>query len=132
MLTRRDLIIAGTAIGGACATGSIAARARPDFIRRQGTQLLNGAKPFRYVGTNMWYAAYLGANASYGNRDRLKRELDRVAGLGIESVRILGSSEVLAAQEFGDSRPSATDPASTTEPCSRGSTSRSPRWASAT
>ena len=93
MLTRRDLIIAGSAIGGACATGSMAARARPDFIRGQGTQLLNGAKPFRYVGTNMWYAAYLGANASYGNRDRLKRELDRVAGLGIESVRILGSSE---------------------------------------
>ena len=93
MLTRRDLIIAGTAIGGACATASIAARAQPDFIRRQGTQLLNGAKPFRYVGTNMWYAAYLGTNASYGDRDRLKRELDRVAGLGIESVRILGSSE---------------------------------------
>ncbi|MFL6727446.1 MAG: mannanase [Sphingomicrobium sp.] len=41
----------------------------------------------------MWYAAYLGADAPVGNRDRLKRELDRLAGLGINNVRILGSSE---------------------------------------
>jgi mannan endo-1,4-beta-mannosidase len=37
----------------------------------------------------MWYAAYLGA----GNLDRLKRELDRCSALGINNVRILGSSE---------------------------------------
>lgn len=42
----------------------------------------------------MWYAAYLGADAPFGNRGRLQRELDRLAGLGIESIRILGSSEL--------------------------------------
>ena len=41
----------------------------------------------------MWAAAYLGADAPFGNRDRLKRELDRLAALGINNVRILGSSE---------------------------------------
>ena len=40
----------------------------------------------------MWYAAYLGSDAA-GNRGRLKRELDRVAALGINNIRILGSSE---------------------------------------
>ena len=48
----------------------------------------------------MWYAAYLGADAPIGNRDRLKRELDRLAALGINNVRILGIVRILAAQEF--------------------------------
>src|SRR6266498_1901038 len=94
MLNRRELIFAGSAIAGACATLPLAARSlAPVFVRRDGKRLTSGGRPYRYVGTNMWYAAYLGANAPYGNRDRLKRELDRVAALGIESIRILGSSE---------------------------------------
>src|ERR1051325_2363522 len=94
MLTRRDLIVAGSALAGACAAAPLGARAaKLAFLRREGMRLINGAQTYRYVGTNMWYAAYLGADAPYGNRDRLKRELDRVAALGIESIRILGSSE---------------------------------------
>jgi mannan endo-1,4-beta-mannosidase len=94
MLNRRDLIHAGSALAGACAIAPLAARASPPaFVRREGTRLVKDGRPYRYVGTNMWYAAYLGANAPYGNHDRLKRELDRIAALGIESVRILGSSE---------------------------------------
>jgi mannan endo-1,4-beta-mannosidase len=50
-------------------------------------------RPYRIAGTNMWAAAYLGADAPIGNRDRLKRELDRLAALGINNIRILGSSE---------------------------------------
>lgn len=42
----------------------------------------------------MWYAAYLGADAPFGNRARLKRELDELAALGVTNVRILGSSEL--------------------------------------
>src|SRR5947209_4538856 len=93
MLTRRDLIVSGSALLGAAATAPLRARSpAPAFVRRDGTRLTLGGRPYRYVGTNMWYAAYLGANATYGNRDRLRRELDRVAALGIESIRILGSS----------------------------------------
>jgi mannan endo-1,4-beta-mannosidase len=40
----------------------------------------------------MWYAAYLGAGSA-ANRDRLKRELDRLNALGVDNVRILGSAE---------------------------------------
>jgi mannan endo-1,4-beta-mannosidase len=57
-------------------------------------QFLLGAEPYRFVGTNMWYAAYLGANAAFGDRARLQRELDALVALGVDNVRILGSSEL--------------------------------------
>ena len=74
--------------------------------------------PARLAGTNMWYAAYLGVDAPFGNRARLKRELDRLVALGIDNVRILGSSELLAAQELDHSRPSATAAPTIARPCS--------------
>jgi len=92
-LSRREAIIGTSALLASAAAPSLARPAPFAFVRREGMRLINGAQTYRYVGTNMWYAAYLGADAPYGNRDRLKRELDRVAALGIESIRILGSSE---------------------------------------
>lgn len=94
MLTRRHLIVAGSAVAGACATHTLAAKPKPEFVRRHAMRLISGVKEYRYAGTNMWYAAYLGADAPYGNRERLKRELDRLLALGVTSVRILGSSEL--------------------------------------
>ncbi|TCP29860.1 mannan endo-1,4-beta-mannosidase [Sphingomonas sp. BK235] len=41
----------------------------------------------------MWYAAYLGADASYGDRARLGRELDTLAALGVRNLRIMASAE---------------------------------------
>ena len=62
---------------------SIIARSRPaSFVRAHGARFLSGSDPYRIAGTNMWYAAYLGADAPIGNRDRLKRELDRLTALG--------------------------------------------------
>jgi mannan endo-1,4-beta-mannosidase len=93
-LSRREAIAGASALlAASAAVPTFAREAPPQFVRRDGMALRVGTKRYRYAGTNMWYAAYLGANAPYGNRDRLKRELDRVAGLGIESIRILGSSE---------------------------------------
>jgi mannan endo-1,4-beta-mannosidase len=95
MFTRRDLMIGTSALLAVPATPILAARPKPRaFVSRKGARLVNGGRTYRYVGTNMWYAAYLGADAPYGNRDRLKRELDRVQALGISSIRILGSSEL--------------------------------------
>jgi mannan endo-1,4-beta-mannosidase len=91
MLTRRDLMVAGSTLLGACATVPAIA-ARP-FVRTQGTRFTAAGAPYRIAGTNMWYAAYLGADAPIGNRDRLKREFDRLTSLGVDNVRILGSSE---------------------------------------
>jgi len=94
-LTRRQALAGASAMAAACAAPSIAAAALSSrFIRREGIRLIRNGQPWRYAGTNMWYAAYLGADAPYGNRARLQREFDRVADLGIQSVRILGSSEL--------------------------------------
>jgi mannan endo-1,4-beta-mannosidase len=97
MITRRNLLLGTSAVLGcsAVAQSRIAApRRERGFIRRDGTRLMLDGEPWRYVGTNMWYAAYLGADAPYGNRARLQREFDRLAGLGVTSVRLLGSSEL--------------------------------------
>ena len=95
MFTRRDLLIGTSALLAVPATPIRSAPSKSGaFVRRQGARLVSAGRAYRYVGTNMWYAAYLGADAPYGNRDRLKRELDRLLGLGVTSVRILGSSEL--------------------------------------
>ncbi|HXG82325.1 MAG TPA: mannanase [Sphingomicrobium sp.] len=93
MLDRRQLVVGGGLLLAACTTGA-GRGSSPLFVRRDGARFLIGGQPYRYAGTNMWYAAYLGADAPYGNRDRLKRELDRLSALGIDNVRILGSSEL--------------------------------------
>jgi mannan endo-1,4-beta-mannosidase len=87
MLNRRQLIVCAGALAAASAVPAASSANR--IIRRSGMTFTSGGKPYRIAGTNMWYAAYLGAF----NLDRLKRELDRVAALGINNVRILGSSE---------------------------------------
>jgi mannan endo-1,4-beta-mannosidase len=91
MLSRRELVIASSAL--ALSAAAPAPRRSGRFVRRQGPGFRLGGAPYRIAGTNMWYAAYLGAEAPIGNRNRLKRELDRLANLGINNVRLLGSSE---------------------------------------
>jgi mannan endo-1,4-beta-mannosidase len=93
-LNRRQAIAGASAVLASCAAGPMMGGPRGDFITRNGTHLIRGQRPWYYLGTNMWYAAYLGADAPYGNRDRLRRELDRLSALGIQSIRILGSSEL--------------------------------------
>lgn len=59
---------------------------------RDGRFSLQG-QPHHFVGANLWCAAYLGSSGAWGNRDRLKRELDRLLELGITNLRILAASE---------------------------------------
>ncbi len=78
--------VAGCAtVGGTESTGS--------FVRRRGTQLVRGGAPYRIVGANLWYAAWLGADAEYGNRARLIRELDRLQAIGVNNLRIMAAGE---------------------------------------
>lgn len=63
------------------------------FVRRDGMKLLLDGRPYRFAGGNMWYAAYLGADAPYGDRARLGRELDALAAMGVTNLRVLASSE---------------------------------------
>ena len=91
MLNRRQLILTASAALAASRTSARGHKNR--FIRTTGGRFTRAGAPYRIAGTNMWYAAYLGASAPVGDRDRLKRELDRIAALGINNVRFLGSSE---------------------------------------
>lgn len=99
----RRLALGGMAAGLACALPAAAGHhrhgARPphvdyDFVKvRDGLFSRRGA-PYRYVGANMWYGAYLASPGPTGDRARLGRELDRLAALGVRNLRILASSEL--------------------------------------
>jgi mannan endo-1,4-beta-mannosidase len=92
MLTRRNLMLSGSALLAAAAV-PVTNHSNP-FVRRAGTRFTVDGRPYRYAGSNMWYAAYLGARAPFGSRDRLRRELDALAALGVTNLRILGASEL--------------------------------------
>lgn len=68
-----------------------AVRSPAEFVRVNGTEFSLDGEPYRYVGTNVWFAAYLGAPG--GDRERLRRELDLLKTLGVTNLRILGASE---------------------------------------
>jgi len=91
----RRTALAGLAGGLALLTrpGRILAATPPSFVARDGAQLVRGGEPYRIVGANMWYAAWLGADAPYGDRARLGRELDRLKALGVNNLRIMASAE---------------------------------------
>jgi mannan endo-1,4-beta-mannosidase len=94
MLTRRDLLLSSSLLMAGCATATTTQSQAGNFVRRDGSGFRLRDRPYRFVGTNMWYAAYLGADAEFGDRTRLRRELDSLVALGIDNVRILGSSEL--------------------------------------
>jgi mannan endo-1,4-beta-mannosidase len=91
MFTRRELIGVGAAM--AVAGPGMAATSGDRFVRRDGTRFTIGGKPYRYAGANMWYGAWLGADAAYGDRDRLRRELDALAAMGVTNLRVLAAAE---------------------------------------
>ena len=66
---------------------------REGFMTVSGTRLLHRGEPYHFVGTNLWYGAYLGAPGPLGDRERLCRELDSLCARGIVNLRILAASE---------------------------------------
>jgi mannan endo-1,4-beta-mannosidase len=105
-IERRRLLLAGVALGAAVLPGCGGASAQPappptvpmsrranGFVQRRDKRLVLEGEPYRFVGANVWYGAYLGADAEYGDRARLARELDRLQALGVSNVRLLASSE---------------------------------------
>jgi mannan endo-1,4-beta-mannosidase len=67
---------------------------RTGFVGVDGKRFMRDGAVYRFAGANMWYGAYLGAAGANGDRDRLRRELDALAGLGVDNLRVLGSSEL--------------------------------------
>lgn len=64
-----------------------------EFVRVEGQHFYLNDQPYRYVGANMWYGAYLGSPGATGDRERLTRELDVLAEHGITNLRVLAASE---------------------------------------
>ncbi|MEQ9315379.1 MAG: cellulase family glycosylhydrolase [Henriciella sp.] len=95
-LTRRGVLATGSAAAALAVSGCAgrpgASHPSP-FVKRHGQSFFLEGEPYHYAGANIWYGAWLGAEAPYGNRDRLKRELDTLAGLGVRNLRILASAE---------------------------------------
>jgi mannan endo-1,4-beta-mannosidase len=97
--TRREVLerAAGTAAALALAAPlpaqGAAASTLPGCVTRDGPRLLRDGQPYRITGANLWYAAWLGADAAYGDRARLGRELDRLQALGINNLRIMAAAE---------------------------------------
>ena len=75
----------------ACSTFSL--MEKPAFIKVNGTQFELNGQPYYFEGANFWYAVYLGASGSIGDRPRLIRELDFLQSMGITNLRIIGASE---------------------------------------
>ncbi len=94
LITRRNLMVAGASLTTLALLGCKKQDETPDiFITRQGNKLMLGDNIYRFVGANIWYGAYLGADAAFGDRERLGRELDRLKAIGVTNLRILASSE---------------------------------------
>lgn len=94
MVSRRTVVAAAATFPAAWAMGGSARDLpREPFVRAVGTSLRIGDAPYRFAGANMWYGAYLGADAPFGNRERLRAELDGLAALGVTNLRVLASSE---------------------------------------
>ncbi|NQE63796.1 mannanase [Caulobacter sp. RHG1] len=86
--TRRALLAALAAL-------PVLGAARPPrgFVAVANGRLTLDGRPYRFVGANLWYGAWLGAPAAYGDRARLSRELDRLKALGVTNLRVLGAGE---------------------------------------
>lgn len=66
---------------------------RAHFVQADGGRLTLAGRPYCFAGVNLWYGAYLGADAEHGDRDRLRGELDELARLGLRNLRVMGSAE---------------------------------------
>lgn len=96
MLSRRAVLASTAAIALAPAVPVRAAGrgAGAAFVTRDGIGLRLDGKPYRFVGANAWYLAWLGADADYGDHARLSRELDAMAADGVTNLRIGASAEL--------------------------------------
>ncbi|WP_217906636.1 glycoside hydrolase 5 family protein [Qipengyuania atrilutea] len=95
-IDRRTLLATTGASAALMALGGCVhnfASAASNFVERRGTRLLRADQHYRIVGANLWYAAWLGADAEYGNRARLLRELDRLQAMGVNNLRIMAAAE---------------------------------------
>ncbi len=85
------LLISFSILFSACSTFLF--KGKPNYIIAKDGHFFLDGKPYYFVGTNLWYGCYIGSPGKTGDRERLKRELDRLKSIGVTNLRILGASE---------------------------------------
>ena len=64
--------------------------AQNNFVQQQQNRLMINHQPYRFIGTNMWYANLLAMpDNKGGNRKRLVKELDFLKRQGVNNIRVL-------------------------------------------
>ncbi len=81
-----------------------------EFISINDGMFIKKGEPYYFIGANYWYGSVIGSGGSYGNRDRLIRELDHLKSIGVNNLRIL------AGAEGPDGEPTRVTPALQVEP----------------
>ncbi len=64
-----------------------------NFVKVKGNQFILDDQPYYFLGTNFWYGMNLGSSGEGGDRERLLRELDQLAHLGVTNLRVMAGSE---------------------------------------
>lgn len=70
------------------------------FVRVEGGEFVIDGRPYHFLGVNLWYGMNLGAEHETGDRERLVRELDRLASLGVTNLRVMAGTEGPADQPW--------------------------------
>lgn len=78
------LVLLSTVLFSSCKTS---------FVKVKGTDFKIKQDSYHFIGANFWYGAYLGADAAYGDRERLIKELNQLHSLGVTNLRIAAASE---------------------------------------
>lgn len=74
-----------------CALNSVCAQ---KFVEVKNHQFFNDNKPYYFVGSNFWYASYLGLEKkSYRGIARLRKELDFLKSQNVTNIRVLAAVE---------------------------------------
>jgi mannan endo-1,4-beta-mannosidase len=68
-------------------------KSKAEFIKVENGRFILDGKSYYFVGTNMWYGCYVGSKSAFGDRERLKRELDLLKENNITNLRVLAASE---------------------------------------
>lgn len=93
------LVLSGCGAGGM----SVRERGRPEsmsFIEVRDGRFYDGDEVYAFVGVNFWYGMNLASQGPGGDRARLDRELDSLESLGVQNLRILGSTEGPASEPW--------------------------------
>ena len=96
-VSRRNFIktaaLATPFLASGCAHLATSAKSDGHFVTvRNGRFELDG-RPYCYVGTNLWFGAYLANPDLPDGRQRLVRELDQLKSIGVTNIRLLAGSE---------------------------------------